>query len=94
MFYQVITNMYKTSRSCVRLQNGVTDFYSMHIGVKQGDNQRPNLLKIFINYLPSYLDKSLDPVYIEEKLIHCLMYTDDIVLLSSTPQGLQKNRIV
>ena len=90
MLYQVITNMYKTSRSCVCLRNGVTDFYSIHIGVKQGDNQSPNLLKIFINYQPSYLDKSLDPVYIEEKFIHCLMYADDIVLLSSTPQGLQK----
>jgi hypothetical protein len=91
LFYQVINNMYKTSRSCVRLQiqSGITDFFSVHLGVKQGDNLNPNLFKIFINDLPSYLDKSLDPVYLDEKPIHCLMYADDIVLLSSTPQVLQ-----
>ena len=89
LFYQVIHNMYKTSRSCVHLQNGTTDFFSVHLGVKQGDNLTPNLFKIFINDLPSYLDKSLDPVYLNEKPIHYLMYADDIVLLSSTPQGLQ-----
>ena len=38
LFYQFINNMYKTSRSCVRLQSGVTDFFSVHLGVKQGDN--------------------------------------------------------
>ena len=81
--------MYKTSRSCVRLQSGITDFFSVHLGVQQGDNLKPNLFKIFINDLPSYFDKSLDPVYLDEKPIHCLMYADDIVLLSSTPQGLQ-----
>jgi hypothetical protein len=72
-------NEYKTSRSCVRLQSGVTDFFSVHLGVKQGDNLTPNLFKIFINDLPSYLDKSLDPVYLDEKPIHCLMYADDMV---------------
>ena len=89
LFYQDINNMHKTSRPCVRLQSGVTDYYSVHLGVKQGDNLNPNLFKIFRNDLPSYLDKSLDPVYLDEKPIHCLMYADDIVLLSITPQGLQ-----
>jgi hypothetical protein len=30
--------MYKTSRSCVHLQSGVTGFFSVHLGVKQGNN--------------------------------------------------------
>ena len=38
LFYQVINNMYKTSRSCVHLQSGVTGFFSVHLGVKQGNN--------------------------------------------------------
>jgi hypothetical protein len=37
----------------------------------------------------SYLNKSLDPVYLDEKPIYCLMYADVIALLSSTPPGLQ-----
>jgi hypothetical protein len=84
LFYQVINNMYKTSRSCVRLQSGITDFFSVHLGVEQADNLKPNLFKIFINDLLSYLDKSLDPVYLDEKPIRYLMYADDIVLLSRT----------
>jgi hypothetical protein len=60
------------------------DFFSVHLGVKQGDNLKTNLFKIFINDLPSCLDKSLDPVYLDEKPIRYLMYADDIVLLSRT----------
>jgi hypothetical protein len=45
---------------------------------------------IFINSLPDYLEKTNDPISIEEKSIHCLMYADDIVLLSKSSQGLQE----
>ena len=57
--------------------------------MKQGDNLRSDLFKIFINNLPKFLEKSYDPVLLNDKPLHCLMYADDIVLLSTSAVGLQ-----
>ena len=49
----------------------------------------PNLFKIFINDLPDYLTEYPDPAYINNQPLNCLMYADDIVLLSTSSTGLQ-----
>jgi hypothetical protein len=50
---------------------------------------KPNLFKIFINDFPDYIRNCPDPIQLNDKPIHCLMYADDIILLSSTAEGLQ-----
>ena len=89
LFYKIIKNMYEVSKSCVKVDHLLTDFFPTKLGVKQGDNLSPNLFKIFINDLPKYLENSLDPVFINSRAIHCLMYADDLVLLSTSSSGLQ-----
>jgi hypothetical protein len=81
--------MYEISKSCVKVSNGITDFFPIKVGVKQGDNLSPNLFKIFINDFPDYIRNCPDPIQLNDKPIHCLMYADDIILLSSTAEGLQ-----
>ena len=93
LFYNIIKNMYAVSKSCVKIDDTLSDFSPTQLGVKQGDNLRPNLFKIFINELPKYLEKSSDPVILNDKPIHCLMYANDIILVSTSAPGLQeKNR--
>ena len=41
---------------------------------------------IFINYLPIYLQSSYDAVLLNDKPVNCLIYADDIVLLSTSPE--------
>ena len=60
------------------------------VGVRQGDASSPNLFKIFINDLPSYLNDTADPVRVINLPLSCLMYADDIVLLSTTAASLQE----
>ena len=49
----------------------------------------PNLFKIFINDLPDYFLSCPDPVKLPNKYLHCLMYADDVVILSESAAGLQ-----
>jgi retron-type reverse transcriptase len=76
--------MYSYSTSCVKINDKLTEFFATKLGVKQGDILSPNLFKIFINDLPSYLSNTKDPVILDNSSIHCLMYADDIVLLNNS----------
>ena len=81
--------MYEVSKSSVRCGDNITDSFPIKLGVKQGDNLSPNLFKIFINDLPDYFNDCNDPIVLNDNPIHCLLYADDLVLLSSSAQGLQ-----
>ena len=39
--------------------------------------------------LPDHLENTPDPIFLNNKPLNCLMYADDIILLSSTAKGLQ-----
>ena len=89
LFYNIIKRMYEVSKSCIRIQNSTTEFFPIKLGVKQGDNLSPNLFKIFINDLPDYLQNSPDPILLNGKPLNCLLYADDIILVSTSAHGLQ-----
>lgn len=52
------------------------------------------ILKIFINDLPYNIQNTDDDVDLTDNFIYCLMYADDVVLLSKSRMGLQQNLIV
>ena len=89
-FYNIIKNMYSKSRSCIKVKTGLTNYIDLNLGVRQGDNLSPNLFKIFINDLPKYLEETIDPVNIGDLTLNCLMYADDVVILSTSKTGLQE----
>ena len=65
--------MYSYSTSCVKINDKLTEFFATKLGVKQGDNLSPNLFKIFINDLPSYLSNTKDPVILDNS--PCMLMT-------------------
>ena len=69
----------------------LTDNFQSFVGVRQGDNLRPTLFKLFINDIHNIFDDSCSPVSLLTRKLHCLLYADDLVLLSESPQGLQNS---
>ena len=48
-------------------------------------------IQLFVNDLPDIFDSNCMPVSLITSKIICLMYADDVILLSETPAGLQNS---
>ena len=91
--YSLIKDMYKNIGTKRSVKSGpyLFETSTSHIGVRQGDILSPNLFKIFINDLEDNIRTDKDTPCLQEKSFECLLYADDLVLLSTSENGLQKS---
>lgn len=69
-----------------------TEFFTQGRGVRQGYNLSPALFNIYINELATIPEKSSVPgVSLHNQEVKCLLFADDLVLLSPTEDGLQQS---
>ena len=89
-FVRLLINIYSRQRSCVNLGENVTKQFNTSTGLKQGCNLSPNLFNLFIQDITKcFNDSKCDPARLISENINCLLYADDLVLISETPEGLQ-----
>ena len=86
-FITVLQSMYKNVRSCVKTNKGLTCFFESTTGVKQGCNLSPNLFNIFVIDLPDIFDSTCHPVLFGKSKENCLLYADDLILMSKSENG-------
>ena len=89
-FFGIISNMYQSCKACIKGDGVLSKTFDCETGVRQGDVLSPNLFNIYINDLPELFDRDTDSPMLGDKYIHCLMYADDLVLLSLSADGLQR----
>lgn len=89
-FYNFLKNMYVHTEVCVKTDdNKLINFFQSYVGVRQGNHFSPNLFKLFINDLPDIFSKECDPDNLNSIDINCLMYADDVFLISVTHEGVR-----
>ena len=88
-FLNIIKDMYRDVRFSIKLERGATSAFSTSAGVKQGCPLSPTLFSLYVNDLINEFDNNCQPALLGEKKISCLLYADDLVLISESPDGLQ-----
>ena len=80
-------------KSCVQInQNTITEMFSCNKGIRQGDGLSPVLFSLFMNDLTQYFRANHCPgVTLGNHSLNCLMYADDLLAISPSPEGLQQS---
>ena len=94
MKYSKMVNMlraiYASDKSCVRANGRISDYFDSYMGVKQGEPLSPLLFIFFIDDMANSLkDDTQNYITLNELQIFLLVFADDTVLFSETPEGLQ-----
>jgi hypothetical protein len=84
-----IKDMYSKVIYHIKCRGGITEAIRSLNGVKQGCVLSPLLFNTFMYDLPGIFDTSCHPVKLHDFPLNCLLYADDMVLLSETANGLQ-----
>lgn len=93
MLLTAIMRLYETVVGRFRTPEGFLVPIHSTIGVKQGCPLSPTLFGLYIDELEDFILKSSlpgDDFYIYQVLISILLFADDVVLLASSPESLQR----
>ncbi|XP_060582312.1 uncharacterized protein LOC132738738 [Ruditapes philippinarum] len=88
----IIRSMYSEVKSCVKHLNELSDFFNCDIGLFQGEITSPILFSLFINDLELAVQENIfSGIDLEHISIYLILFADDCILLSDTPEGLQSH---
>ena len=93
-FYHLIKNLYSNSKCAVKeSKRNRTEFFPYSKIVRHGCILSPLLFNIYINELATLFDSTAaDPCILPNGTkLSCLLYADDLILLSQSELGLQKS---
>ena len=88
-FLKILIQIYTDHKIFVRLADGLLQPITTTIGLKQGCCLSGLLFNIFVNKLPSIFDLTCDPVSILDEKMSCLLWADDLLIMSRSATGLQ-----
>ena len=80
--------IYKSVKSCVKVNGHVTDYFESYMGVIQGEPLSPLMFIFFLNDISSAINNNhIDSISLDEIQIFMLLFADDT--FSYSKEGLQ-----
>ena len=94
-FLTIIQSMNDNIAYNVLSDGAMTSTFTSRTGLKQGDPTSPKFFNMFINDIFALFTEGCSPPKLQDMFIPILSFADDMILLSTTPQGLQEqiNRV-
>ena len=92
-FLSLLKTIYRKTDCAVKFENYRIKFFKCSKGLRQGDPLSPSLFNLYINDIFEHINKeNPNPVTLDQKyFFSALGYADDLVIFSTTPDGLQKS---
>ena len=91
-FVNLIKDMYDRLQVSVNVFSGLSLPFRSIVGLKQGCNLSPMLFNIFINNIVNIMNANNDHApFLGPQQVSCLLYADDLILVSETKEGLQES---
>ena len=90
-FFNSIKTLYANDNCCIKVGNKLTQSFVANQGVKQGCILSPLLFNIFIaDIVERFSTENCRPLKIDEtQNLSCILWADDIILLSRSEEGLR-----
>ena len=92
-FLTIIKSMYLQLKSCVKTDDGLTNFFKCTLGTRQGCTGSPIIFSLFINDLISFLNKSCEHgIFVSDEIdeLLALLFADDVSSFNDTVIRLQR----
>ena len=81
--------MYLDNSAHIKIDGKISPLFATNIGVRQGCVLSPTLFNIFMAELCDLLVTSNTGTSLDGNIMPCLLWADDLMLLSDTKSGLQ-----
>ena len=89
-FLNIIENMYQNVLYRVKMNGFTSQNITSNVGVKQGCVLSPLLFNLYLSDLPRIFTDECHPIHLNDCKLNCLMFADDLILMSESAEGLQK----
>ena len=89
-FLHIIQSIYSNVTYSIKIDGELSNPFNSNTGLKQGCALSPILFNRFLSDFPDIFDPSCHPVTLAGLYLNCLMFADDIVLVSESAEGLQQ----
>ena len=89
-FLLALKSLYQDVKCCVKINGHYTDWFDVSVGLKQGCLISPLLFNLYIDDLVAEIKNLSCGVPVDNELVSLLLYADDIALLASCEDDLQK----
>ena len=88
----IIRSHYENIKLRVKSLNTISGLYDCELGLLQGEFLPPFFFSVFLDDIEMHMGKNIhDGITLDQLQLYFLLFADDAVLVSETPEGLQRS---